>query len=272
MAMSIKKYYWLKLKHDFFLDPKIKKLRRIAGGDTYTVILLKIMLFTLKNDGILIFEGIEKTLSEELALKLDEDERNIEATLIFMEKMQLLVEADEINAYSIPQVKELTGSESESTERVRKHRQNQKAKALHCNNEVTHSNENVTTEKEKEKDLSPLPSLIGEDNQKHKEEREEKTPKTKSNLLQFINELRGKYKGNDDFYPTLVKNGDDEIKVSGKGYLYIANKGDLTPAQAETVWKHLYANQDQIEHLEPQIRQHRQNKINALVSQGIQNV
>ena len=28
-----KKYYWLKLKNDFFAQPKIKKLRRLAGGD-----------------------------------------------------------------------------------------------------------------------------------------------------------------------------------------------------------------------------------------------
>ena len=38
---NIKKYYWLKLKEDFFRDKKIKKLRKIAGGDTYTIIYLK---------------------------------------------------------------------------------------------------------------------------------------------------------------------------------------------------------------------------------------
>ena len=33
---KIKKYYWLKLKEDFFRQKEIKKLRKIAGGDTYT--------------------------------------------------------------------------------------------------------------------------------------------------------------------------------------------------------------------------------------------
>ena len=31
-----KKYYWLKLKKDFFNQKEIKKLRKIAGGDTYS--------------------------------------------------------------------------------------------------------------------------------------------------------------------------------------------------------------------------------------------
>jgi len=87
-----KRYYWLKLKDDFFLDPRIKKLRKIAGGDTYTVIFLKLMLMTVNSDGVLVHEGIEKNLSDELALKLDEDGKNVEATLIFMQSMQLLKE------------------------------------------------------------------------------------------------------------------------------------------------------------------------------------
>ena len=41
-----KKYYWLKLKADWFSDKRIKKLRSIAGGDTYTIIYLKMMLLS----------------------------------------------------------------------------------------------------------------------------------------------------------------------------------------------------------------------------------
>ncbi|WP_302487504.1 phage replisome organizer N-terminal domain-containing protein, partial [uncultured Ruminococcus sp.] len=37
MIMS-KRYYWLKLKEDFFRDKVMKKMRKIAGGDTYVVI------------------------------------------------------------------------------------------------------------------------------------------------------------------------------------------------------------------------------------------
>ena len=42
--MSNKKYYWLKLKEAYFDNPKIKMLRKIAGGDTFTIIYLKMQL------------------------------------------------------------------------------------------------------------------------------------------------------------------------------------------------------------------------------------
>ena len=41
-----KRYYWLKLKDDYLDSPKIKKLRKIAGGDTYTIIYLKMQLLS----------------------------------------------------------------------------------------------------------------------------------------------------------------------------------------------------------------------------------
>ena len=50
-AFMAKRYYWLKLKADWFSDKRIKKLRSIAGGDTHTIIYLKMMLLSLKDEG-----------------------------------------------------------------------------------------------------------------------------------------------------------------------------------------------------------------------------
>ena len=75
--MAEKRYYWLKLEESYFDNPKIKKLRKIAGGDTYTIIYLKLQLLSISNKGIITFEGIENTFEEELALKLDEDVEDI---------------------------------------------------------------------------------------------------------------------------------------------------------------------------------------------------
>lgn len=76
-----KKYYWLKLKSDFFTSRAMKKLRKIAGGDTYTVIYLKLQLLSLKDEGLLYYEGVEPTFYEEMALALDEDTENIKNTI-----------------------------------------------------------------------------------------------------------------------------------------------------------------------------------------------
>ena len=79
-----KRYYWLKLHDDFFSNPKIKKLRRIAGGDTFTIIYLKMQLLSVKSGGILTYNGIEESFEDELSLVLDEDIDNIKVTLSFL--------------------------------------------------------------------------------------------------------------------------------------------------------------------------------------------
>lgn len=141
-----KKYYWLKLKDDFFRQREIKKLRKIAGGDTYTVIYLKMMLLSLVNDCKIYFEGVEDTFIEELALELDEEVDNVKVTVMFLIKNRLLEEISE-NEFFLTYAKECTGSETSSAARVRRFRDKQKA--LQCNTDVTNSN----TEKEKEKEI-----------------------------------------------------------------------------------------------------------------------
>lgn len=144
-----KKYFWLKLKEDFFDKRVIKKLRKIAGGDTYTIIYLKLQLLAMKNDGKLFFEGVEENFPEEMALELDEDAENVKITLMYLEKNNLIETLSE-NEFLLPEVIESTGSESSAAARVRKHRENKKA--LQCNTNVTECNKNVTLEKEKEID------------------------------------------------------------------------------------------------------------------------
>ena len=170
-----KKYYWLKLKEDFFDKKIIKKLRKIAGGDTYTIIYLKLQLLAMKNDGKLLFEGIEDNFAEEMALELDEDVENVKITLMYLEKNNLIEMLSE-NEYLLPEVIEATGSESSVTARVRKHRENKKA--LQCNTVETKSNKNETTEKEKEKEKDI-------EKEKNKKEKMEQTEK----LLNYIETL-----------------------------------------------------------------------------------
>ena len=124
----------------------MKKLRRIAGGDTYTIIYLKLQLLSLKDEGLLFYEGVEPTFYEEMALALDEDAENVKITLIFLENMGLLKQNNE-HEYILTDVPYLIGGESESAERVRRHRQR---KALQCNTPVTIGNTEIEKEIEKE--------------------------------------------------------------------------------------------------------------------------
>lgn len=163
--MAEKRYYWIQLKEGFFKQKEIKKLRKIAGGDTYTVIYLKMLLAAIKQDNKLFFEGVEDTFPEELALDLDEDPENVKMTLAFLERQGLIKLISEDEFYLL-QCDEMVGSESESAARVRRYREK---KALQSNNDVTPLLQNgntdidiekeidteIDTEKDTEKDICP---------------------------------------------------------------------------------------------------------------------
>lgn len=146
--MAEKNYYWLKLMKNFFIKPKIKKLRRIAGGDTYTIIYLKMQLLSLDNEAIIRFENIEDTIEEEISLIIDEDVENVTVTLNYL-LSQGLIEKISDNEYLLTETVKLIGSETSVAKRVRKYREKQKA--LQCNGDVT--NGNIEIDKDKELDL-----------------------------------------------------------------------------------------------------------------------
>ena len=85
-----KRYFWLKLKNDFFEQKEIKLLRRIAGGDTYTIIYLKMMLKSLKNDGKLFYEFYGDNFAEEIALDIDESPEDVAMTIDYLKSKSLI--------------------------------------------------------------------------------------------------------------------------------------------------------------------------------------
>jgi len=142
--MAEPKYYWLKLQDDFFKSRRIKKMRKLAGGDTFTIIYLKMQLVAMKKGGVLEYTGLEKTFADELALELDEDPDNVAITVSFLLNCGLLEETS-ATEYFVPYAVLNTGKESASTKRVREHRER---KALHCNVDVTPVKQPCNTEKE----------------------------------------------------------------------------------------------------------------------------
>lgn len=146
--MPERRYYWLKLKEDFFESKRIKKLRKLPGGDRLTIIYLKMQLKSIKTDGVLTFAGLENTFAEELALDLDESPEDVGLLLNYLMAVGLIETADNIN-FLLPYAVKSTGSEGASAERVRNFRDK---KALHCNADVTEMKRIGNVEKEKEID------------------------------------------------------------------------------------------------------------------------
>ncbi len=146
------RYYWLKFREDFFNSKRIKKLRNMAGGDTYVIIYLKMQLKALKTGGVLEFTGVEEQFADELALDLDERPDDVRVTLLFLLQYGLCECSDNVH-YFLPWVEENTGSETASTQRSRDCR---KRKLLQCNTNATQVQRigNAEIEKEKEIEIS----------------------------------------------------------------------------------------------------------------------
>ena len=162
MVVKNKRYYWIQLAQDFFKSKEMKLLRKIAGGDTHTIIYLKMMLISLEDGGHIYYDGLADNLAEEIALVIDENVEDIKITLIFLESKGLLTRKNDRD-YFLEQVPEMVGSETASTRRSRKHRE---LRGLHCNTIATTCNGDIDididTEIEKDVDENPVALIVEE--------------------------------------------------------------------------------------------------------------
>lgn len=162
MVVKNKRYYWIQLAQDFFKSKEMKLLRKIAGGDTHTIIYLKMMLISLEDGGHIYYDGLADNLAEEIALVIDENVEDIKITLIFLESKGLLTKINDRD-YFLEQVPEMVGSETASTRRSRKHRE---LRGLHCNTIATTCNgdieKDIDTDIEKDVDENPVALIVEE--------------------------------------------------------------------------------------------------------------
>ncbi|PKF08354.1 phage replisome organizer N-terminal domain-containing protein [Macrococcoides caseolyticum] len=163
-----KRYFWLKLKEDFFNQKEIKLLRKIAGGDTYTIIYLKLLLLSLKNDGKIYFDGLTDEFSEEVALEIDESVENVQVTMQFLQKKGLIAfDTEHQDEFELTNIASMIGSETDKAAMMRRKRAREKEQKQLNGNNVTAELPDRYTEIEKEKEI---------DLEKEKTERETTRP------------------------------------------------------------------------------------------------
>ncbi len=141
--MTDKRFYWLKLRDNFFDRLDIKAMRMLEGGGEMVIIYMKMLLSALNSEGKIIYSNILSSCEEEIAIRINEDTEKVHKTLEFLIKTGQAVISDNGDIL-LTELAEMEGSESSSAQRVRKSRKN---KALQCNENVT-----ADIEKEKEKD------------------------------------------------------------------------------------------------------------------------
>lgn len=138
--MAVRKY-WLQLPQTYFSRLSQRKMRKQPNGEIMQIIYLKMLLLCIGNSGLILYQGIYDSLAEEIAEEIDEDPEIVQETIDYILKNSMAREIeDEIGGgYFFPESDELTGSEGESAERMRRMRK--KLKASQCDGDVTGSDD-----------------------------------------------------------------------------------------------------------------------------------
>lgn len=142
MTKEKKRFYWIKLKENFFDLETIDWLISQKNGCEYIVLYQKLCLLTANKGGNLEIKIGEMLIPYDVNKIARDTKFSVDTVIVAMElfkKIGLIYE-QENGILHIPYVNELVGSETSSAKRVREFRQR---KALQCN---TKCNTDVTQE------------------------------------------------------------------------------------------------------------------------------
>ena len=142
------KYYWLKLKRDFFKRHDVRIIEEMPNGKDYILFYLKLLLESVDHEGRLRFNDTIPYNEQMLSVITHTNIDIVRSAMRVFMDLQLVDILDDQTIY-MTEVEKLVGSETSVAERVRKHREKQKM--LLCNTNALHCN--IELEKELEKEL-----------------------------------------------------------------------------------------------------------------------
>lgn len=137
MSSENKRFYWIKLNMDFFNQETIDWLKDQDNGCEYIVLYLQLCLLTANTSGELIRTIGDMTIPynpKKISQITGFDIDTVNVALSLFRHLGL-VEENQEGIQTLPEVKNMVGSESASAARVRKYRK--KKKALQSNTDVT---------------------------------------------------------------------------------------------------------------------------------------
>lgn len=135
-----KKYYYLKLADNFFNRQEIVFIEEMKDGDKYIVVLLKLYLLSLKDNGRLSFKKLVPYDTKMLATITKKSERFIKKAINLFEKYELIEVLDTGIIY-MNDIQSFIGKSS--TEADRKREQRKRVKAEKEQNIKNTSDENM---------------------------------------------------------------------------------------------------------------------------------
>lgn len=150
--MAEKRYFWLKLKEDFFADETMRYIEEQENGYKYSNIYLKLLLKSIDGRGVLIRKIGTRLIPYDVAAiakMTGHDQDTVRVAMKLLEELGM-VERMESGALYMSQMQEMIGSESASAVRMRALRDRQKEEIpapepSHCDADVTQISNTTAT-------------------------------------------------------------------------------------------------------------------------------
>lgn len=143
-----KKFYWLKLKRDFFKRHDIRIIEEMPNGKDYVLFYLKLLLESIDHEGSLRFSDTIPYNEQMLSVITNTNVDIVRSAMKLFIELQLIEIFDDKTIY-MGEVEKMIGSESESAVRMRRLRQKQQASL--CDGDVQKSD--IEKEIKKDKDI-----------------------------------------------------------------------------------------------------------------------
>lgn len=150
-----KKYYWLKLKRDFFKRHDIRIVESMPNGKDYILFYLKLLLESIDHEGTLRFSETIPYNEQMLSVVTNTNIDTVKSAMKLFIELNMMTVCDDQTIY-MNEVDKLIGSASDNdnANRVRRCREKKKLLALqNVTDSITKCNESKSIEKEKDTEL-----------------------------------------------------------------------------------------------------------------------
>lgn len=225
--MSSKRYYWIKLKTNFFNQDEIDFLLSQKNGCEYVVLYQMLCLNTANTNGklenrigeMIVPYDVDKIVRDTKYFDYD----TVVVALELYKKLGLIY-LNENDRLMIANYDEMVGSETSSAKRVREWRAKQETqkKTLQCNNGVNHNVIQENRDKSldiRDKDIKDIDKEINTPTpSKPKKIKPQKHKHGEFQHVLLTDDEFNRLKKDFDFYDELIKKLDEYIETSGKRY------------------------------------------------------
>lgn len=159
-----KKYYYLKLKDNFYDSEEMIILQNMQDGYLYSDILLKLYLRSLKTNGKLMFKDVIPYTPQVLAQVVRHQVGTVEKALDIFQKLGLVEILDNGTIYMLD-IQNFIGKSSTEADRIRNYRQKIKSEEIGCTNVQLLNDKStpeieIDIELEKEKDAESISKIV----------------------------------------------------------------------------------------------------------------